>query len=76
MQRYIPVQRMIRDFRSLRWSFQRISRFTDVSASNLIRAVNGESIPRESTEQKIRTAYETIFHEKRAHSSSNRGEES
>ena len=61
MLKYISAQKMVRDFRKVRWSYQRIGRFSGLPASTLIRIASGKSIPRESTEEKIRVAHTKIF---------------
>ena len=61
MIKYISAQKMVRDFRKVHWSYQRIGRFSGLPASTLIRVASGKSIPRESTEEKIRVAYEKVF---------------
>lgn len=61
MLKYISAQKMVRDFRKVQWSYQRIGRFSGLPASTLIRIASGKSIPRESTEEKIRLAHTKIF---------------
>ena len=65
MDKYLSAQKMLRSFRKLKWSYRRIARFIPLPPQTVLEIAKGGRIPRESTEEKIRSAYVKIFSERR-----------
>lgn len=61
---YISSQEMIARLHGLRWSYQRIGRFTKLPASTICRIVKGAN-PQERTEKKILRGYRKIFRDQK-----------